>query len=151
MAAKSRHLIGPNLLIELCLQTPRAMAWATTVGDAHCVLSRLGIAIAKSVINEKAKDEISREEWHKSLDAVVARMMAAGAETVDHNETILDKYHLYRLHSPLQSNSSAGPVRLDQDVRLLITTAVVMDLVYTDVTDLYLQQMAALGLKVQAL
>lgn len=81
----------------------------------------------------------------------MARMFAAGAETVDLNETILEKYHLYRLHSPLESNSSTGPVRLDQDVRLLITTAFVMDLVYTDVNDLYLQQMASIGLKVQAL
>ncbi|WP_305806976.1 hypothetical protein [Stenotrophomonas sp. YIM B06876] len=151
MATKSRHLIGPNLLIELCLQTARAMAWAKTVGDAHCVLSRLAVAIVRSVINKNAKDEISREEWHKSLDAVVARMVAAGAETVDLNETILEKYHLYRLHEPLQSQSGGTPEILGQDVRLLVATAAVMDLVYTDISDLYLQQMAALGLKVQAL
>lgn len=151
MAGRLRHLIGPNLLIELCLQTPRAMAWAATVEDAHCVLSHLAIAIVRSVINAQAKDEVSRDAWHQSLDAVVARMVVAGAETVDLNATILEKYPLYRLHASLQSQSRVGPVRLAQDVRLLITTAAVMDLIYTDVNDLYFEQMATMGLKVKAL
>ncbi len=127
------------------------MAWAKTVGDGNCILGLLVIAIVRSVINGQAKDEINRDEWHKSLDAVVARMVAAGAETVDLNETILQKYHLYRLHSPLEHGSSAGPVILAQDMRLLITTAAVMDLVYTEFDDIYMQQMAAMGLKVHAL
>lgn len=151
MNLAERHLIGPMLLIELCTQSTRAMAWAQTVGDANCVLSSLAIAMVRSVISAQAKDEISREDWYRSLEAVIARMRAAGAETVDVNETILARYHLYRLHSPLQSNSASGPVDLAQDIRLLITTAAVMELVYTDINDIYLQQMQGLGLKVMPL
>ena len=57
------------------------------------------------------------------------------------NETVLERFHEYRTHAPLDFRTPRGSAPLAQDVRLLITTAAVMDLVYAEYTDLYMQQL----------
>lgn len=141
MTSRERYLLGPNLLIQICLKEQRAVAWMESVTEPDCVLSRLAIAIVRSVVNAQAGTEAKRQEWHQALNATISRMEANGTSLVDVNETILEKYPVYRLHEPLQFSSADGPQTVAQDVRLLIATADVMDLVYTDYDDLYMQQL----------
>jgi len=105
------------------------------------VLSRLTIAIVRSVINSGATTELQRQDWHHALNATVSRMEAGGATLVDLNETILEKFHEYRTHVPLDCTTPKGNEPVAQDVRLLITTAAVMDLVFTEYADVYMTQL----------
>lgn len=141
MAGPDRYLLGPQLLIGLCGKEARAVQWSASVQESECVLSRLAIAIVRSVINSGASSEVQRQDWHQALSATVSRMEAGGATLVDLNETILDRFHEYRTHAPLDYKTPRGSAPLAQDVRLLITTAAVMDLVYTEYADLYMQQL----------
>jgi len=142
MPTSERYLLGPNLLIGLCGKEGKAVTWAMTVKDADCVLSRLTIAIVRSVINSGAATELQRKSWHHALDATVSRMETGGATLVDLNETILDKFHEYRTYAPLDCTiPNKGVVPVAQDVRLLITTADVMDLVFTEYDDVYMGQL----------
>ena len=141
MARPNRYLLGPQLLLGLCGKQARAVQWAAGVQEAECVLSRLAIAIARSVINSGARSEVQRQDWHQALAATVSRMEAGGATLVDLNETVLERFHEYRTHAPLDFRTPRGSAPLAQDVRLLITTAAVMDLVYAEYTDLYMQQL----------
>lgn len=151
MAGSARHLIGPAVLLGLCSKDLRAVDWAETVQEADCVLSRLAVAIARSVI-DGAESELERQSWQRALDTTVARMEAGGAILVDLNETILDKFHLYRTCGPLEFTTRNGVESLPQDVRLLITTAAVMDLVYTDYADRFMEQLPSVtGVKVCSL
>ena len=141
MAGPDRYLLGPQLLIGLCGKQDKAVQWSATVQESDCVLSRLAIAIVRSVINTGSTSEVQRQDWHQALNATVSRMEAGGATLVDLNETILDRYHEYRMHTPLDYKTPKGSAPLAQDVRLLVTTAAVMDLVYTEYADLYMQQL----------
>lgn len=152
MAGPNRYLLGPQLLLGLCAKDGRAVQWAASVQESECVLSRLAIAIARSVINGGARTEVQRQDWHQALNATVSRMEGGGATLVDLNETVLDRFHEYRTHAPLDYKTPRGSAPLAQDVRLLITTAAVMDLVYTEYADLYMQQLqAGTNVRVQAL
>jgi hypothetical protein len=143
MMRSDRYLVGPRLLIGLCGKETKAIAWATTIQEADCVLSRLTIAIVRSVINNGATTELQRQDWHQALNATVSRMEAGGATLVDLNETILEKFHEYRTHEPLDYTTPNGVEPVAQDVRLLITTAAVMDLVFTEYHDVYMDQLQA--------
>ncbi len=141
MAGGERFLLGPKLLIGLCGKDQKAVQWAESVQESDCVLSRLAIAIVRSVINNGSTSEVQRQSWHQALNATVALMVSKGATLVDVNETILEKFHVYRLHEPLEFTTPEGRRPVAQDVRLLITTADVMDLVYTEYADAYLDQL----------
>ena len=141
MARPNRYLLGPQLLLGLCGKEQRAVQWAATVQESECVLSRLAIAIVRSVINNGSRTEVQRQDWHQALSATVSRMEGGGATLVDLNETVLERFHEYRTHAPLDFRTPRGSAPLAQDVRLLITTAAVMDLVYAEYTDLYMQQL----------
>lgn len=152
MARPNRYLLGPQLLLGLCGKQARAVQWAAGVQEAECVLSRLAIAIARSVINSGARSEVQRQDWHQALAATVSRMEAGGATLVDLNETVLERFHEYRTHAPLDFKTPKGRAPLAQDVRLLITTAAVMDLVYAEYDDLYMEQLRnGTNVRVQAL
>jgi len=152
MASRDRYLLGPQLLLGLCGKVPKAVQWSASVQESECVLSRLAIAIARSVINSGATSEVQRQDWHQALAATVSRMEAGGATLVDLNETVLERFHEYRTHAPLDYKTPRGSAPLAQDVRLLITTAAVMDLVYTEYADLYMQQLqSGTNVRVQAL
>ena len=141
MPGRARHLLGPNLLIQICLKEAEAVKWMQSVKEPDCVLSRLTIAIVRSIINAQTDTQAKRLEWHQALNATIARMEANGATLVDLNETVLGKFHVYRLHEPLQFHGAAGLESVGQDVRLLIATADVMDLVFTDYDDDYMAQL----------
>ncbi|TAL92555.1 MAG: hypothetical protein EPN69_08345 [Rhodanobacter sp.] len=152
MAGAERFLLGPKLLIGLLGKEDKAVQWAVSVQEADCVLSRLAIAIVRSVINNGATSEAHRQAWQQALNATVSRMEAGGATLVDVNETILEKFHVYRLHQPLDFTTPEGLIPVAQDIRLLITTADVMDLVYTEYGDVYLNQLQnTTTVRVQAL
>ncbi len=152
MAAGERYLLGVKLLIGLCGKEQKAVQWAASVQDRDCVLSRLAIAMVRSVINSGSASEAERLSWHQALAATVARMVSKGATLVDVNETILEQFHVYRLHQPLEFTTRKGLEPVAQDVRLLITTADVMNLVYTEYNDVYLAQLqAATTVRVEAL
>ena len=141
MAGPDRYLLGPQLLIGLCGKQDKAVQWSATVQECDCVLSRLAIAIVRSVINTGSTSEVQRQDWHQALNATVSRMEAGGATLVDLNETILERFHEYRTHAPLDYKTPRGHAPLAQDMRLLVTTAAVMDLVYTEYADLYMRQL----------
>lgn len=141
MTGVERYLLGPKLLIGLCTKDRKAMQWAESVQEADCVLSRLTISIVRSVINSQADTEADRQNWHQVLDATVSRMEAGGASFVDINETILEKFTVYRLHQPLEFLTQDGPEPVGHDIRLLVATADVMALVYTEYDELYLDQL----------
>lgn len=153
MRTSERYLLGPKLLLGLCSKDLKAITWAQNVKDADCVLSRLTIAIVRSVINSGATTELARKSWHHTLDATVSRMESSGATLVDLNEIILDKFHEYRTYAPLDCtlpNDEVVPVA--QDVRMLITTAAVMDLVFSEYDDIYMSQLKnGTSVRVQAL
>lgn len=97
-------------------------------------------------------NEVQRQDWHQALAATVSRMEAGGATLVDLNETVLERFHEYRTHAPLDFKTPKGRAPLAQDVRLLITTAAVMDLVYAEYDDLYMEQLrSGTNVRVQAL
>ena len=77
MARPNRYLLGPQLLLGLCGKEQRAVQWAATVQESECVLSRLAIAIVRSVINNGSRTEVQRQDWHQALSATVSRMRAA--------------------------------------------------------------------------
>ena len=122
------------------------------VQDGECVLSRLAIAIARLVINSGARSEVQRQDWHQALAATVSRMEAGGATLVDLNETVLERFHEYRTHAPLDFKTPKGRAPLAPGRALLITTAAVMDLVYAEYDDLYMEQLrSGTNVRVQAL
>ena len=114
MARPNRYLLGPQLLLGLCGKQARAVQWAAGVQEAECVLSRLAIAIARSVINSGARSEVRRQDWHQALAATVSRMEAGGATLVDLNETVLERFHEYRTHAPLDFKTPTGRAPLAQ-------------------------------------
>lgn len=150
-AINELYLLGPTLFIRLCQGKAAALAWAEEVTEPACVISWLTVAIARSVISGTQFSDAEREGWFDALDNVIARMKAGGATFIDVNEDILEKYHLYRLHQPLDINVRGKPEPAGQEVRLLIATAKAMSYVYVDFESPYLHQMRSLGLKVQIL
>ena len=85
MAGPDRYLLGPQLLIGLCGKEARAVQWSATVQECDCVLSRLAIAIVRSVINTGSTSEVQRQDWHQALNATVSRMEAGALRlTLEH-------------------------------------------------------------------
>ena len=108
------------------------------------------VGIGKIALDQHVPALTASPDWE--LAATVSRMEAGGATLVDLNETVLERFHEYRTHAPLDFKTPKGRAPLAQDVRLLITTAAVMDLVYAEYDDLYMEQLrSGTNVRVQAL
>lgn len=148
----SRYLLGPRSLLWMANQEPRAMQWLGTIKPAECIVSDLSMAIAKAAVAEKIHELRERNEWFSLLDALYANLRAEGASmltTVD--DKVLERFIEWRNFAPLESQGSEGPAPLAQDLRLLIATADLLKVCYTEPDNLYMKQAAARGVAVQAL
>jgi len=128
------------------------MAWLATIKPTECIVSDLSMAIAKAAVAEKIHDLRERNEWLSLLDALYANLRAEGAPMLTSvDDKVLERFIEWRNFAPLQHQGAAGPTPLAQDLRLLIATADLLKVSYTEPDDLYLTQAADRGVAVQAL
>jgi hypothetical protein len=147
----SQYLLGPRCLLWMANQEPPAMRWLATVKPAQCIVSDLSLAIAKAAVAEQIHDLRERNEWFALLDAPCAQLRAAGAFMLTAaDDKVLARFTEWRNFAPLDTQGPQGLAPLAQDLRLLIATADLLKVCYTELANLYLQQAAARGVAVQA-
>lgn len=148
----SRYLLGPRCLLWMANQEPRALQWFATIKPAECIVSDLSMAIAKAAVADQLHDLRDRNEWFSLLDALYANLRADGASMLTSVDgKVLERFIEWRNFTPLDNQGSQGTTPLAQDVRLLIATADLLKVCYTDPDNLYLKQVAARGVAVHAL
>lgn len=148
----SRYLLGPRCLLWMANQEPRALEWLATIKPSECIVSDLSMAIAKAAVAEKIHDLRERTEWFSLLDALYANLRAEGSSMLTSvDDKVLERFIEWRNFAPLDHQGAKGPVPLAQDLRLLIATADLLKVRYTEPDDLYLTQTAARGVLVHAL
>jgi hypothetical protein len=148
----SRYLLGPRCLLWMANQEPRAIQWLATIKPAECIVSDLSMAIAKAAVADKIHDLRERNEWFSLLDALYANLRAEGASMVTSiDDKVLERFVEWRNFAPLDYQGAEGTTPLAQDVRLLIATADLLKINYTEPDNLYLRQANARGVAVHAL
>lgn len=86
------------------------------------------------------------------LDALYANLRAEGASMLTSvDNKVLERFIEWRNFAPLDSQGPQGTAPLAQDLRLLIATADLLKVCYTEPANLYLTQAAARGVAVHAL
>lgn len=148
-AAEARYLIGPELLMGICLKMPTAMAWADDAPPQRCFISSLAIALLQAVIDKDSKDAAQQEEWHRALDRIKGIYSVEGGSIVEVTAEVVARWRFWRDREPLQFQAGDSLERVDQDVRLLLATADALALTYVEFDSPYLHQAKARGLAVE--
>ncbi|WP_353177210.1 hypothetical protein [Delftia acidovorans] len=148
----SRYLLGPRCLLWMANQEPATLQWFSTIRPLDCIVSDLSMAIAKAAVAEAFHDLRDRNEWFSLLDALYANLRAEGASMLTSvDNKVLERFIEWRNVAPLDSQGPRGTAPLAQDLRLLIATADLLKVCYTEPANLYLTQAAARGVAVHAL
>lgn len=150
----SRYLLGPQCLLRMANQDEQAMKWLASVKPSECIVSDLAIAIAKAAVAAQLHELRERTEWFSLLDALYANLRAEGASMLTSvDDKVLARFVEWRNFKPLdfQESEATAPRPLAQDLRLLIATADLLMVTYTESDNLYLKQAAARGVAVHAL
>lgn len=148
----SRYLLGPQCLLRMANQDEQAMKWLASVKPSECIVSDLAIAIAKAAVAAQLHELRERTEWFSLLDALYANLRAEGASMLTSvDDKVLERFVEWRNFEPLDFQGSEVTAPLAQDLRLLIATADLLMVTYTESDNLYLKQAAARGVTVHAL
>lgn len=148
----SRYLLGPQCLLRMANQDAAAMDWLASVKPAECIISDLAMAIAKAAVTASFQDQRDRTEWLSLLEALYANLRAEGASLLTSvDDKVLERYVEWRNFTPLDFQGPTGAMPLAQDLRMLIATADLLKVTYTESANPYLQQAEARGVAVQAI
>ena len=150
-ASSTRYLLGPDLLLGLCLQRTHAIQWADRVSAQDCFISNLSVALVQSVIDTDADDADHRDEWLRALERLKSRYVVEGGTLIDVTAHALDRWRDGRTRSPLQFETDEGLAEVEQDVRLLLASADALGLTYVEYEARYLHQAASRGLAVEVI
>ena len=128
------------------------MQWLATIKPKECIVSDLSMSIAKAAVAEEIHELRERNEWFSLLDALYANLRAEGASMLTSvDDKVLERFIEWRNFAPLDSEGPRGKAPLAQDLRLLIATADLLKVSYTEPGNLYVTQAAARGVAVHAL
>lgn len=148
----SRYLLGPQCLLHMANQDERVLHWLDSVRASECIVSDLAIAIAKAAVTAQFHDQRERMEWFSLLDALYANLRTDGASMLTSvDDKVLERFVEWRNFKPLDVQGPESTMPLAQDLRLLIATADLLKVIYTELDNLYLKQAAARGVAVHAL